>query len=141
MQDGLRSPTVRLAPLLAVVVLLAGCGGGKQSEPKTTFTNGNWADVQFNSATGKLDGSPVDVTGPVFLVDNQEPDGVWFAIYADKAQSFRVLVHYGDLSFQPEENDVVHVVGKIDQSMQTPDMVMWDEGPIVDAGKAKILSG
>ena len=131
---------MRLLIALSLVALLAaGCGGGK-GKPKTTFTNKNWADVQVNSASGKLDGSPVDLTGPIFLVDNQEPDGIWFAIYADKAQSFRVLVRYSDLSFQPEENDVVHVIGTIEQSTPTPDMVMWDAGPVVVAGKAKIIS-
>ena len=131
-----------IATMYAVVMLLAGlllsaCG----AEQKTTFTNANWGDIQFSAASGDYDGSPVDVTGPVFLVDNQQDDGVWFAIYADAGQSFRVLVRYSNAGFRVMENQVVHVTGTIEQATPTPGMIMWEDGPVVDARTATIVSG
>ena len=126
----------RLAVLVVLAIVVAGCGGGK----KTTFTNKNWGSLEFNAQQGKYNGSPVDFVGQAFLVDLNEPGAVWFMVYADyKRLNFRTLVEYPHPDFRIEENNFVHVVGVVDQTTATPDMIMWDEGPIVVASKATVV--
>ena len=48
----------RLAVLVVLAIVVAGCGG---SAKKTTFTNTNWGQLEFNAATGKDNGSPVEL--------------------------------------------------------------------------------
>jgi len=118
-----------------VCILAAGCGGGK----KTTFTNENWGELEYNAQQGKYDGSPVDFVGQVYLVDT-EADATWFAVYADATRlNYGTLVELKDSSFRVAENDLVHVVGKVDQTAPIPDMVMWDTGPVVVAKKATVV--
>jgi hypothetical protein len=127
----------RLAVLVVLAIVVAGCGG---SAKKTTFTNTNWGQLEFNAATGKDNGSPVDFVGQVYLADLQEPGAVWFAVYVDyKHLNFRTLVKYAPTNFLVQENQFVHVVGTVEQSTATPDMIMWDNEPIVVASKATFV--
>jgi hypothetical protein len=127
----------RLAVLVVLAIAVAGCGGGAK---KTSFTNANWDQLEFNAQTGKYNGSPVDFVGQAFLVDLNEPGAVWFMVYADyKNLNFRTLVKYPYPNFRAEENNFVHVVGVVNQTTATPDMIMWDEGPIVVASKATVV--
>jgi hypothetical protein len=127
----------RLAVLVVLAIVAAGCGGGGK---KTTFTNANWDQLEFNAQTGKYNSSPVDFVGQAFLVDLNEPGAVWFMVYADyKRLNFRTLVEYPHPNYRIEENQFVHVVGVVDQTTATPDMIMWDEGPIVVASKATVV--
>ena len=128
---------MRAAIVLGLVcIVAAGCGGGSK---KTTFTNGNWGELEYNAQQGEYDGSPVDFVGQVYLVDT-ETDATWFAVYADpKRLNYGTLVELKDPSFRVAENDLVHVVGKVDQTAQIPDMVMWDTGPVVVANKATVV--
>jgi hypothetical protein len=129
-----RLTVVVLALLVAVA---AGCGGGSK---KTTFTNANWGDIEFNAQTGKYNGSPVDIVAQVYFVAETERDAIWFMVYADAAQeNFRTLVEVPDGSFKVEQNDFVHIVGTIEQNTELPSMVMWDTGPVVVASKATVV--
>ena len=125
-----------LAVLALLAVVVAGCGGGGK---KTTFTNANWSQLQFSNGT--YDGAPVDFTGQVYFVADRELDGIWLMVYADvKRQNFKTLVKVPDTNFQVQENELVHVVGVVDQKAQLPSMVMWDSEPIVVASSATVVT-
>ena len=124
--------------VLALLVAVAGgCGGGSK---KTTFTNANWDDIEFNAQTGKYNGSPVDIVAQVYFVADTERDAIWFMVYADfKTLNFRTLVKVPDPNFEVQQDQFVHVVGTIEQNAELPSMVMWDAGPVVVASKATVI--
>jgi hypothetical protein len=126
-----------LVVLVVLAIVVAGCGGGAK---KTTFTNANWGDIEFNAQTGKYNGSPVDIVAQVYFVADMEYDSIWFMVYADVAQlNFRTLVKVPDANFQVQQNQFVHIVGTIEQDAELPSMVMWDTGPVVVASKATVV--
>jgi hypothetical protein len=127
-----------LALLALLAVVAAGCGGG--GAKKTKFTNANWGELQFNVQQGMYNNSPVDFVGQAFLVDLNEPDGVWVSVYADyKNLNYRTLVKVPDTSFRIEQNQFVHVIGTVREDIATPDMLMWDSGPVILASEATVV--
>lgn len=126
-----------LVVLVVLAIVVAGCGGGAK---KTTFTNANWGDIEFNAQTGKYNGSPVDIVAQVYFVADMEYDSIWFMVYADVAQlNFRTLVKVPNPNFKVQQDQFVHIVGTIEQDTELPSMVMWDTGPVVVASKATVV--
>ena len=107
----------RFALLALLAVVVAGCGGQKTTK-----------------------GSHVDIVGQVYLVHRDEVDAIWFAVYTDKTQSAKMLVKYADPNFRVEENQFVHVVGVVDQNLETPNILMWDPDPVVLASEATVVT-
>ena len=126
-----------LLALTAVVVGAAGCGGRH-----VTFTFANWGILQTEAHTYKYDGAHVDITGQIFLVDQEQPDSTWFAIYADpKNLTWETIVEIPRPNVIIHENQIVHVVGVVDQKLAKPNSVAgFDIEPVILASSMKIVA-
>jgi hypothetical protein len=124
--------------LAAVVFVAAGCGG-----KHVTFTFANWGLLQTEAHTFKYDGAHVDITGPIFLVDEEQPNATWIAIYADpKNLTWETIVDIPRANIvNLRENEILHVVGVVDQKLVKPSSVAgFDIEPVILASTIKIVS-
>ena len=125
-----------VALVAALLLTVAGCGGKKT----VTFTSTNWGTLEVGAS--KYNGAHVDITGQVFLVDLEQPDATWFGIYADvKGLTWRTIVEVPRPNFMIQENQIVHVVGVVDQTLPKPDSVLgFDVEPVILASKATFIA-
>jgi hypothetical protein len=126
---------VRLALAVAVIVVVAGCG-----DKQVTFTRANWGTLEFGAH--KYNGARVDIVGQIFLVDLEQPDSTWFAIYADpKRLTWETIVEIAKPNVMIQEGQIVHVVGVVDQKLQKPMSVLgFDIEPVILASKVTIVA-
>jgi hypothetical protein len=123
--------------LAAVVVAVTACGG-----KHVAFTFANWGILQTEAHTDKYNGAHVDITGQIFLVDQEQPDSTWFAIYADpKNLTWETIVEIPRPNVFIHENQIVHVVGVVDQKLAKPSSVAgFDIEPVILASSMKIVA-
>ena len=131
---------MRIAVALAAAVLVAaaGCGG-----KKTSFTFANWGVLVDGAHTDKYDGAHVDITGQIFLLDQEQPGVTWMAIYADpKNLTWETIVEVPRANIlNLQETEIVHVVGVVDQKLPKPgSMAGFDIEPVILASTMKVVA-
>jgi hypothetical protein len=126
---------LRLALIAAIVLAIAGCG----SKP-VTFTRANYSTLM--SGAPSYGGAHVDIVGQVFLVDREQLDFTWVAIYADpKNLTWETIVEIPEPNFSVQENQLIHVVGVVRPNLPRPvSMAGFDLEPVILASKATITA-
>ena len=130
---------MRISLVLAAVVLTAaGCGG-----KHVAFTFANWGTLQTEAHTYKYEGAHVDITGQIFLIDQGQPSATWLAIYADpKNLTWETIVDIPRANIiNLRENEIVHIVGVVDQTLAKPSSVAgFDIEPVILASTMTVVA-
>lgn len=124
-----------LLAVVALAVVIAGCGGEAQTNAPSKkpngsasaagvedeardeqsgehFTKDNWDLLVSNPDSYR--GATVEIVGKVFLTPERDGDGVYFQMWADPQNSeWNTVVAYADPSFRLKDGDYARVTGTV----------------------------